>query len=270
MPGDRDRGKKIQPTVPCPRVHRRRPAVANGGLTPEKIDELVLHNWPRGEKIAHKDIKMRTFISQEEGRKQLVSHVYDITYDVVRPHQNLVVMDDSIVRGTTLKESILRILGRTNPKKIVVVSSAPQIRYPDCYGIDMAEIGKFIAFQAAIALIQSTGRSHLIRDVYDACREELTKKPEEMRNCVQDIYAPFSPEEISAQIAQLVYPVSRWKGELVVIYQSIGHLKQSLGEHCGDWYFTGDYPTPAGNMVANRAFMHYCDKIEGRPYDLGF
>ena len=181
-------------------------AMANGGLSDEEIDELVIHNWPRGEKIAHKDIKMRTFISQEKGRKKLVSHVYDISYGVVEPGQSLVVIDDSIVRGTTLRESILKILARTNPVKIVVVSSCPQIRYPDCYGIDMSELGKFIAFQAAIDLLKNSGRAATIARVYEDCRAELKKPAAEMRNCVRDIYEPFSPHEISAQIARLRLP----------------------------------------------------------------
>ena len=243
-------------------------AMANGGLSSEEIDELVIHNWPRGEKIAHKDIKMRTFISQEKGRKQLVSHVYDISYGVVEPGQSLVVIDDSIVRGTTLRESILKILARTNPEKIVVVSSCPQIRYPDCYGIDMSELGKFIAFKAVIALLKNTGRASHIAKVYEACKAELEKPATEMRNCVRDLYEPFSPHEISAQIARLVYPPdTKWSGKVEVIYQNIGCLKAALGDNCGDWYFTGIYPTPAGTAVANRAFVQYYDGIEGRPYD---
>jgi amidophosphoribosyltransferase len=246
-------------------------AMGNGGFKDGEIDDLVIHNWPRGEKIAHKDIKMRTFISQEKGRKQLVSHVYDISYGVVEPGQSLVVIDDSIVRGTTLRESILKILARTNPEKIVVVSSCPQIRYPDCYGIDMSELGKFIAFQAAIDLLQNTGRGSRISEVYDRCREELGKPAGEAINAVRDIYEPFTAQEISAQIARLIYPPeTKWKGEVEVIYQSIENLHSAIGEQCGDWYFTGDYPTPAGTAVANRAFIQYCDGIEGRPYDLGF
>ena len=180
------------------------------------------------------------------------------------------VIDDSIVRGTTLRESILKILARTDPKKIVVVSSAPQIRYPDCYGIDMSELGKFIAFQAAIDLLKNSARASLIAKVYDDCREELSKPVEEMRNCVRDIYEPFTAKEISKQIARLVYPQDiKWSGEVEVIYQSIENLRAALGQNCGDWYFTGNYPTPAGTAVVNRAFIQYCDGIEGRPYDLG-
>ncbi len=244
-------------------------ASAKGSLNEEMLDDLILRNWPRGEKIAHKDIKMRTFISQEKGRKQLVSHVYDITYGVVGPEHNLVVIDDSIVRGTTLRESILKILGRTNPKKIVIVSTAPQIRYPDCYGIDMAELGKFIAFQAAIDLLKIHGKAHVISDVYEACRAEMRKPVGEMRNCVQDIYRPFTAEQISEQIACLVKPQDTpWKGAVEVIFQSIGNLRASISENCGDWYFTGDYPTPSGFAVVNRAFIQFYDKVDGRPYDL--
>ena len=263
------------------REHRRQEvkqalieASKNGGLDEQKIDDLVLHNWPRGEKIAHKDIKMRTFISQpEKGRKQLVSHVYDITYGIVEEKDNLVIIDDSIVRGTTLRESILQMLSRTNPKKIVIVSTAPQIRYPDCYGIDMAELGKFIAFQAAMELLEADSGygKKFIRDVARRCEEELEKPAAEMRNCVQDIYDPFSPEQISAQIARMVTPEgTRWKGEVDVIYIGIDALKKSIAENCGDWYFTGDYPTPAGYAVVNQAFLHYYNNVEGRPYDMLF
>ena len=260
------------------REHRRQEvksaileAAKSGDLDEETLDQLVLRNWPRGEKIAHKDIKMRTFISQEKGRKQLVSHVYDITYGIVEEKDNLVMIDDSIVRGTTLRESILRMLSRTNPKKIVIVSTAPQIRYPDCYGIDMAELGKFIAFQAAIELLIARGEKKLIREVSMRCEEELKKPAAEMRNCVQDIYEPFTPEEISAKIAQMVTPeVTGWKGAVDVIYIGIEALKKSISPTCGDWYFTGNYPTPAGYSVVNRAFVQYYNNVEGRPYDMLF
>ncbi|MEM8952538.1 MAG: amidophosphoribosyltransferase [Verrucomicrobiota bacterium] len=242
-----------------------------GELSEERIDELVMRNWPRGEKVAHKDIKLRTFIAKEDGRDQLVSHVYDITYGVVDPDDHLVVIDDSIVRGTTLKKSILMMLSRTRPKKIVIASTAPQIRYPDCYGIDMSELGKFIAFQAAVILLKKAGRSKVLEDTYEACLAELEKEPEEMRNCVKDIYAPFSPEEISGEISQMVYPTqSRWKGEVEIIYQSIENLHEAIPNHQGDWYFTGNYPTPGGTAVCNRAFVHYQEDRKGRAYDLWF
>ncbi|MFP6867119.1 MAG: amidophosphoribosyltransferase, partial [Roseibacillus sp.] len=179
-------------------------ASQKGELNEALLDRLIMRNWPRGEKIAHKDIKMRTFISQEKGRKQLVSHVYDISYGVVEPGQSLVVIDDSIVRGTTLRESILKILARTNPEKIVVVSSCPQIRYPDCYGIDMSELGKFIAFQAAIDLLKNTGRTSRIGVVYDQCKLEIEKPDGQAVNAVCDIYEPFTAQEISDQIARLI------------------------------------------------------------------
>ncbi|MCB1092370.1 MAG: amidophosphoribosyltransferase, partial [Verrucomicrobiae bacterium] len=181
-------------------------AAADGRLDEGLIDDLILRNWPRGEKIAHKDIKLRTFISQEKGRDQMVSHVYDITYGVVQPDDHLVVMDDSIVRGTTLRKSILKILARTNPRKIVIASTAPQIRYPDCYGIDMSELGKFIAFQAATRLLEKRGMHRLIVDTYHACLAELKKKPAEMINAVKAIYDPFSADEISAEISEMVKP----------------------------------------------------------------
>jgi amidophosphoribosyltransferase len=243
--------------------------VAAGTLTPEKVDDLILRNWPRGEKIAHKDIKMRTFISQEKGRDQLVSHVYDITYGAVRPGDRLVVLDDSIVRGTTLKKSILKILARTKPSKIVICSTAPQIRYPDCYGIDMSELGKFIAFNAAVALHRRAGRQHLLDRIYDECREELAKPSKDRRNRVQGVYAAFTTEEISAEISRMVYPEdTEWHGEVEVIYQTIENLRASIKGECGDWYFTGDYPTPGGYAMVNQAYIRWFEGIGGRSYDL--
>lgn len=245
--------------------------LASGKLDESKVDDLILRNWPRSEKIAHKDIKSRTFISQEEGRDALVSSVYDITYEVVKPTDNLVVLDDSIVRGTTLKQSILRILARTNPKRIIVVSTAPQIRYPDCYGIDMSELGKFIAFQAAIALLKDRNRRDLIDQTYENCLAELKKPAAQQRNVVQDIYAPFTAEEISAKVAELVRPqTTTWKGEVDVIYQTIPDMRRALEPHCGDWYFSGDYPTPGGHVVANEAFIRYYRGKTGRAYDMLF
>lgn len=239
----------------------------SGEIDEAKLDDLVLRNWPRGEKIALKDIKMRTFIAQETGRDKLVSSVYDITYGVVSEKDNLVVIDDSIVRGTTLKTSLLRILARTNPQRIVVVSTAPQIRYPDCYGIDMAELGKFIAFQAATKLLTERGMSYVLKDTYQACLAELAKPKHEMRNAVKAIYAPFSDEEISNKVAELIYPEdTAWKGELKVIFQNIPNLHSALGEDYGDWYFSGDYPTPGGFAVVNRSFCNYFKGKAGRSY----
>jgi amidophosphoribosyltransferase len=245
-------------------------AASDGELTPELVDELILRNWPRGEKVAHKDIKMRTFIAQEKSRAQLVSHVYDITYGAVKPGDQLVVLDDSIVRGTTLKQSILKILTRTKPSKIVVCSTAPQIRYPDCYGIDMSELGKFIAFQAAVALHRRAGRQSLLDSVYEECREELHKPVNERRNRVQRVYEAFTDEEVSAEVSRMVYPEKlEWNGEVEVIFQSIENLRASIKGPCGDWYFTGNYPTAGGYSMVNLAYMRWYEGVGGRSYDLG-
>jgi amidophosphoribosyltransferase len=260
------------------RKHRRQTVkqalmdmIRSGQLDEEKLDDLVLRNWPRAEKIAHKDIKQRTFIAQETGRDKMVSSVYDITYGVVTPEDTLIVMDDSIVRGTTLKTSLLRILARTNPKRIVVVSTAPQIRYPDCYGIDMAELGKFIAFQAAVALLKRDGKAKVLNEVAQACCDELAREDKsQMQNAVQGIYAGYSAEELSAQIAQLVTPEdTAWKGKVDVIYQTVPGLHEALGDEFGDWYFTGNYPTPGGYAVVNRSFLHYLNGKGGRAYGAG-
>lgn len=239
-----------------------------GSLDADLLDRLILDNWPRAEKIANKDIKLRTFISQEQGRSKMVSHVYDITYEVVRPEDNLVVLDDSIVRGTTLRESIIKILSRTNPRKIIVASTAPQIRYPDCYGIDMSELGKFIAFQAAVALHRDEGSEQRLREIYHACLSEVDKPTERQVNCVKEVYAPFSAEQISRKIGQLLYPADiPWTGELRILYQSIEDLHAAIPDHTGDWYFTGNYPTPGGTRIANLAFIHYYENRSGRSYD---
>ena len=236
-------------------------------ITPEVLDKLILDNWPRGEKVVHKDIKLRTFISSEKDRMQMASHVYDVTYGVVSKDDTLVCLDDSIVRGTTLRQQILRILSRLNPKKIVIASTAPQIRYPDCYGIDMSDIGKFIAFQAAVNLAKERGLKELLRDVYQLCFEQSHKDPREMKNYVKMIYEPFSDEEISRKVADMVYPQNvSWNGELEVVFQSVENLHKSITSCTGDWFFTGDYPTPGGFKVVNRAFMNYYEKKEGRAY----
>ena len=241
-------------------------ASAAGKLTEAMLDDLILRNWPRGEKVVSKDIKIRTFIGQENLRNQLASHVYDITYGSVRAGlDNLVVVDDSIVRGTTLRRSILRILARLNPKKIVIVSTAPQIRFPDCYGIDMSELGKFVAFEAAIALIKERGQTVLLDEVYALCRAEVAKGGTE--NHVRRIYAPFTPEEISHKIMELVRPRQlEWKGEFEVIFQTIENLHVAVPQHRGDWYFTGNYPTPGGYRVVNQAYVNYYEKQDGRSY----
>ena len=238
-----------------------------GKLDEALLDKLILGNWPRGEKVAHKDVKLRTFISQEKSRVQMASHVYDISYGTVAEGDTLVCVDDSIVRGTTLRQSILRILARPNPRKIVIASTAPQIRYPDCYGIDMSEMGKFLAFQAAVALCQETGKESLLREVYEDCVAQAKKPTEQMKNHVRRIYDAFSEKELSRKAAELVYPTkSGWKGELVIVFQSIEALHTACPSSLGDWYFTGNYPTPGGLGVLNRAFINYWEKREGRSY----
>jgi len=220
---------------------------------------------PRIEKIAIKDAKLRTFITDENNRDSLVGHVYDITYGQVSNTDNLVMIDDSIVRGTTLKKSILKILDRLNPKKIVIVSSAPQIRYPDCYGIDMARMGDFIAFRAAIALLKDRGMESVIDEVYQKCKAQIDLPKEEVVNYVKGIYDPFTPEEISAKCVELLRP-DEVKTEVEIIFQGINELHQACPNHKGDWYFTGNYPTPGGNKVVNKAFMYYVDGNPNRAY----
>jgi amidophosphoribosyltransferase len=240
-------------------------AQADGTLNEALLDELILRNWPRGEKVVSKDIKLRTFIGQENLRNQLASHVYDITYGSVQPGDNLVCVDDSIVRGTTLRRSILRILARLNPRKIVIVSTAPQIRYPDCYGIDMSEVGKFIAFEAAIELLKERGQGSLLEEVYAACRDEIALGG--AVNHVRRIYEPFTPEELSRKIVERVRPKKiEWKGEIEIIFQTIENLHAAVPNHTGDWYFTGKYPTPGGYRVVNQAYVNYYEKNEGRAY----
>ena len=228
--------------------------------------EQILAKRTRVEKIAIKDTKLRTFITQDDGREDLVAHVYDITYGTVKEHKdNLVVVDDSIVRGTTLKKSILRILDRLNPKRIVVVSSAPQIRYPDCYGIDMAKMGDFIAFVAAIDLLKETGQQHIIDETYELCKSQLNLKKEEIQNYVKKIYEPFTAQQISDKIAELLRPKDI-SADVKIVYQSIENLHKACPDHLGDWYFTGDYPTPGGNKVVNKAFINYIEGNNERAY----
>lgn len=228
------------------------------------ISELI-HMRPRVEKIAVKDVKLRTFITEDSSRNDLVQHVYDITYGTVNPHEDtLVVLDDSIVRGTTLKRSILSILDRLHPKKIIVVSSAPQIRYPDCYGIDMAKLGDFIAFQAAISLLHDTGNEHLLDEVYNLCLEE-NKKKKPKTNHVKKIYQPFTPEEISNKSAELLKPEGM-SAKVEIVYNSIENLHKACPKNLGDWYFTGNYPTIGGNRVVNRSFINYMEGKNIRAY----
>lgn len=233
-------------------------------LTKEKL-EALLSVKIRTEKIAIKDAKLRTFITADNSRDDLVAHVYDVTYGVVKPTDNLVIIDDSIVRGTTLKTSIIRMLDRLNPKKIVIVSSAPQIRYPDCYGIDMAKIGDFVAFKAALELLKTTGQEHIIEDVYKKSKAQEQLKDNEVVNFVKEIYAPFTDEQISDKIAELV-AADDLKADLKVIFQSVENLHQACPENLGDWYFTGDYPTPGGNRVVNQAFINFYEGNNKRAY----
>ncbi len=231
-------------------------------------DELkeILYQRARIEKIAIKDAKARTFITQDDARDDMVAQVYDITYgSVVRGKDNLVVIDDSIVRGTTLKQSILRILDRLGPKRIVVVSSAPQIRYPDCYGIDMAKMGDFIAFDAAIALLKETGREALIQEVYQKSLAQANLPKEQIVNYVKEIYEPFTDQQISDKIAQMLTP-ENIQAEVKIVYQTVDDLHRACPGNTGDWYFTGDYPTPGGNKVVNRAFINYVEGKNERAY----
>lgn len=233
-------------------------------ITDLRIKE-ILSTKLRSEKIAIKDAKLRTFITQDNARDDMVAHVYDITYGVIRPTDNLVIIDDSIVRGTTLRQSIIRILDRLNPKKIIVVSSAPQIRYPDCYGIDMARIEDLIAFKATEELHKEKGTEHIIKEIYEKCKADVEAKNVDMKNHVQDFYAPFTDEEISNKIAELLTS-SEIKAEVDIIFQTVDHLHQACSKNLGDWYFTGNYPTKGGNRVSNRAFINYYEGNKERAY----
>jgi amidophosphoribosyltransferase len=246
-------------------VKKRKIKALGDAITDEKLND-ILSMRPRAEKIALKDAKLRTFITNDAERSEMVAHVYDITYGSLRRGKdNLVVIDDSIVRGTTLKNSILRMLDRLGPKKIVIVSSAPQIRYPDCYGIDMARIGDLVAFRAAIRLLEENDMEHVIDEVYHRCKEQLELGMHEMKNFVRMIYQPFTAEQISAKIAELVKPES-CDTEVELIFQKIEDLHSACPNHRGDWYFTGNYPTPGGNRVVNRAFVNYIEGISARAY----
>ena len=237
------------------------------GSNPEPAEvKAILEEQPRVEKIALKDAKLRTFIADDGARDDLVAHAYDITYGTVkRGEDQMVVIDDSIVRGTTLKRSILRILDRLGPRRIVVVSSAPEIRYPDCYGIDMARMGDFVAFQAAIALHRERGNDAIIEEVYAACKAELEKPYEQQQNKVQPIYERLSEEDTAAKISELLTPAGMG-AEVRIIFQSVAGLHKAIPEHKGDWYFTGNFPTPGGNRVANRAFVNWKEGRSERAY----
>jgi amidophosphoribosyltransferase len=234
-------------------------------LSKEELEKIISMR-PRVEKIAVKDVKLRTFITEDKGRDDLVGHVYDITYGTIRRGiDNLIVVDDSIVRGTTLKKSIIRILDKLDPKKIVIVSSSPQIRYPDCYGIDMAKLGDFIAFKAAIELLKDTGKGEMIARIYREAKEEIIKPVGEIRNIVKEIYDPFSAEQISAKISSMLKN-SEIKAGVEVVYQSIEGLHEACPDHTGDWYFTGNYPTPGGNRVVNQSYINYIEGRDERAY----
>ena len=235
-----------------------------GKLSAERVTE-ILSERARFEKIAIKDVKLRTFIADDNSRDDLVAHVYDVTYGVVKPTDNLVIIDDSIVRGTTLKKSIIKILDRLQPKKIVVVSSAPQIRYPDCYGIDMARIGDFIAFKAALELLKDTNQYHIVDEVYTKSIAQRGKTDAEIINFVKEIYAPFTREQISEKTAQML-KTKDINAEIEVIYQSVDNLHIACPDNLGDWYFTGDYPTDGGHRVVNEAFINFYEGNDKRAY----
>jgi len=234
-------------------------------LTDVELDEL-LSMTPRVEKLAIKDVKLRTFITADADRKEMVAHVYDTTYGVIKNDvDTLVAVDDSIVRGTTLRQSIIKIIDRLHPKKIIIVSSAPQIRYPDCYGIDMSKMGQFVAFEAAIQLLKERGMEHIIEEVYEKCKASLLLPKEEIVNHVKDIYRPFKQEEISAQITKIITPEDT-VAEVEVIYQTLDNLHEAIPNHKGDWYFSGNYPTPGGNKVVNKAFVNWKEGNNQRAY----
>ena len=249
----------------CDEIKSDKILEAGGTITREQLQEIFKLK-PRIEKVAVKDIKLRTFITQDSKRNDLVAHVYDVTYGTVRRGiDNLVVLDDSIVRGTTLKQSIIRMLDRLDPKKIVVASSAPQIRYPDCYGIDMAKITDFIAFNATIELLRETHQSDILNEVYRKCKAQEKLPKEQMVNYVKEIYDLFTPQQISAKIAQLVTP-PKCKSEVAIVFQTIEDLHHAIPNHTGDWYFTGKYPTPGGNKVVNKSFINFIEGKNERAY----
>ena len=233
--------------------------------TPEEIEKILARSI-RSEKLAVKDAKMRTFIADEVVRGEMVSHVYDVTYGLIKNEvDNIVLIDDSIVRGTTLRDSILSNVSRLKPKRIIIVSSAPQIRYPDCYGIDMSRMKKFVAFQALLKLLEESGKSHLLDETYYRCKAQEDLPKEEIRNEVIDLYDEFSYEQISNKIAEIITP-SNFKPEVQIIYQTVEGLHEACPNHTGDWYFSGDYPTPGGNKVVNKAFINFMEKKEVRAY----
>jgi amidophosphoribosyltransferase len=230
-------------------------------LSEDELDR-ILSMKIRQEKVALKDIKLRTFIAEGESRDDLAAHVYDITYgSIVAGQDNLVVIDDSIVRGTTLKQSIIKILDRLGPKKIVIVSSSPQIRYPDCYGIDMNRMDEFVAFRAAIALLKERGLQEIIDETYRKCKAQENLPKEQVVNSVKDIYRPFTADEIAVKIAEILKPEDT-SAEVSIVYQSLEGLHKACPNHKGDWYFSGNYPTPGGNKIVTRSFVKYYEKNE--------
>lgn len=236
----------------------------NGKLSAETVTE-ILSERPRIEKIAIKDVKLRTFITEDSSRDDLVAHVYDVTYGVIKPTDNLVIIDDSIVRGTTLKKSIIKMMDRLHPKKIIVVSSAPQIRYPDCYGIDMANLESLIAFRAMLELLKENNKYHLVEEVYKKCKVQVDLEDKDVTNFVKDLYAQFSAEEISSKISELISD-DTVNAEVITIFQPIENLHKACPKNLGDWYFTGNYPTPGGNRVVNKAFINFFEGNKERAY----
>jgi amidophosphoribosyltransferase len=238
-----------------------------GRAEPSDLDQL-LNGHVRAEKIAHKDQRLRTFITHDEARRDLVTHIYDITRGVVCPEDTLVVLDDSIVRGTTLRESIITILSRLNPRRIIIASSSPPIMYPDCYGIDMSQLGRFIAFEAAVALLKERGEENLLEEIEQRCLDQADRPPEKMANHVKAIYDRFTLEELSAKVAHLVRPKTiSWPGTVDIIYQRVEDLRRAMPEFTGDWYFTGRYPTPGGYRVLNTSFLNWRRSVERRAYE---
>ena len=233
-------------------------------LTEQTLKELLSVKI-RTEKVAIKDAKLRTFITEDSSRDDLVAHVYDVTYGVIKPEDNLVIIDDSIVRGTTLKKSIIKMMDRLNPKRVVVVSSAPQIRYPDCYGIDMAKLEGLVAFKATHELLVERGMEHIVEEVYKKSKAQENLPDNEVVNHVKEFYAPFTDQEISDKIAEMLSS-DDINAEVKIIFQSVENLHKACPKNLGDWYFTGDYPTPGGNRVVNRAFINFYEGNDARAY----
>jgi amidophosphoribosyltransferase len=244
-------------------INQRKDIILDKKPTADSLDD-ILSFTPRVEKLVLKDAKLRTFITDDAHRDDLVAHVYDTTYEVVRKGQDtVVIIDDSIVRGTTLEKSILTLLDKLNPKKVVIVSSAPQIRFPDCYGIDMSKMKEFVAFRAVLGLLAESGQSHLLDEVFAKCLASVNEiNPP---NYVKELYAPFTYEQVSNKITDIVRPVGM-KAELEVVYQTVENLHKACPNHTGDWYFTGNYPTPGGNKVVNKAFVNFMKGEQGRAY----